>query len=255
MKHLSKTLFTVLLSLIFFACSEDIPNNQVNLVDNSKNINKIIGSLDLVFKKSIENPKLSDEELGKLFIEESERSGLTVVEIKPNDPTAKSSTENSTFSDEYLDFSSQIQNTRNYPTKEEFKNSLFELHNDVLNANISIEEKQILADNISFMTAFVDWMNTLETQTANKYSSSKKSNSESDCDGWWSCWGQCVAGTIGGALTTALEGCGIGAAVGGAASAVPSLGLATPVGIVGGCAIGGALGAIGGGLSGAAESC
>jgi len=259
MKYLSKTVFAIFLSLMFFACSEDTQNDQVNLVDNSVNISKLIGSFDLIVKKSIENPNLNDEELGELFIEESEKSGLTIVEINTNNAFSKSSIENSTFSDEYLAFSNEIQNANNFLTKEEYKQNLNNLNISVINSSISIEEKQILVDNIGFMVAFVDWMDTLETQTANKSSFLAKS----DCDGWWSCWGKCVAGTIGGAITGAVAGCGVGAAVGAAAgaaiAAIPSAGIAAPVGAgvgaVVGCAAGGVAGAIGGGLTGAAASC
>lgn len=258
MKYLLKTVFVIFLSLMFFACSEDTQNDQVNLVDNSENISKLIGSFDLIVKKSIENPKLNDEELGKLFIEESEKSGLTIVEINTNNAFAKSSTENSTFSDTYLAFSNEIQNANNFLTKEEYKDNLNNLNNSVLNSSISIEEKQILVDNIGFMVAFVDWMDTLETQTANKSSFLAKS----DCDGWWSCWGKCAAGTIGGAITGAIAGCGVGGSVGAAAGAaigslaggvgaIPGAG----VGAVVGCAAGGVAGAIGGGLTGAAAAC
>ena len=141
---------------------------------------------------------------------------------------AKTNEETSTFSSEYLNFSSQIQNANSFLTKEDYKTSLTELNSAVLNSSISIEEKQILVDNIGFMTAFVDWMDTLETQNANKSSFIAKS----DCDGWWSCWGKCVAGTIGGAITGAIAGCGVGAGVGAAAgaaiAAIPSAGTAAP---------------------------
>lgn len=258
MKNILKFTFVLFLSLSFFSCSEDTDAEQIDLVDNSENINKIINSFDVVVNKSIQNPSLSSEKLGELFIEESRNRGIRIVEVNTNS-FAKTSEEASTFSSEYLDFSSQIQNASGFLTKEEYKNSLTQLNSDVLNSTISIEEKQILVDNIGFMTAFVDWMDTLESQTASKSSFLAKS----DCDGWWSCWGKCVAGTIGGAITGAVAGCGVGAGVGAAAgaaiAAIPSAGIAAPVGAgvgaVVGCVGGGVVGAIGGGLTGAATFC
>lgn len=262
MKNLLKFTFVLFLSITFFACSEDNEVEEVDLVDNSSNINELINSFDVVLKTSIQNPSLSNETIGGLFIDESRNRGLKIVEINTNSfaktnketSTKETSTEEtSTFSSEYLVFSSQIENANSFLTKEDYKTSLVQLNSDVLNLTISNEEKQILVDNIGFMIAFVDWMSTLvETQTTNK---SFFFSTSSSCSGWWSCWGKCVAGTIGSALTTGLEGCGIGAAVGGAASGIASLGLAAPAGIVGGCVVGGVIGAIGGGLSGAAESC
>jgi len=155
-------------------------------------------------------------------------------------------------------FSNEIQNANNFLTKEEYKDNLNNLNSSVLNSSISIEEKQILVDNIGFMVAFVDWIDSLESSHSNKSSLFAKS----DCDGWWSCWGSCAAGTIGGAITGAIAGCGVGGSVGAAAGAaigsyVAGIG-AVPgggIGAVAGCTAGGLAGAIGGGLTGAAAAC
>lgn len=183
---------------------------------------------------------------------------MTIVEINTSDDAVKSSNENLTFSDEYLVFSNEIQNANNFLTKEEYKDNLNNLNSSVLNSSISIEEKQILVDNIGFMVAFVDWIDSLESSHSNKSSLFAKS----DCDGWWSCWGSCAAGTIGGAITGAIAGCGVGGSVGAAAGAaigsyVAGIG-AVPgggIGAVAGCTAGGLAGAIGGGLTGAAAAC
>lgn len=242
MKNILKFTFVLFLSLNFFSCSEDTDAVQIDLVDNSENINKLINSFDVLVKKSIQNPSLSNEKLGELFIEESRNRGLSIFEVNTNS-FAKTSEETSTFSIEYLAFSSQIQNANSFLTKEEYKTSLTQLNSDVLNSTISIEEKQILVDNIGFMNAFVDWMDTLETQTANKSSFLAKS----DCDGWWSCWGKCAAGTIGGAGAGALAG-----------AVAPAAGCTLVLPVIGTVAcgtVGGIVGGISGGLTGAAASC
>lgn len=56
--------------------------------------------------------------------------------------------------------------------------------------------------------------------------------------GWWDSWGKCAAGVVGGAITG-----GLGGAAG--ASVIPGVGTA----------VGGSIGAIGGGLMGAAAAC
>ncbi|EIM78709.1 hypothetical protein A3SI_01466 [Nitritalea halalkaliphila LW7] len=109
MKNIFKFTLALFLSLNFFSCSEDNDFEQIDLVDNSENINKIINSFDVVVNKSIQNPSLSSEKLGELFIEESRNRGIRIVEINTNS-FAKTSEETLTFSNEYLAFSSQIQN-------------------------------------------------------------------------------------------------------------------------------------------------
>jgi len=258
MKYISKIAFAIILTI--FACSKEQQDDQVSLIDNSENINKLINSFDIVLKEYISNPNLSEDSLGNLFIEESRKNGLRIIEIEQNSDLDKSNDNNTVLSNEYVRYSNTIKKANTFATKEEYKNSLHNLYNDVIGSNISIEEKQSLVDNIGFMLAFVDWMGTLENSVSKANLVSK---AENECDGWWSCWGKCVAGTLGGVLTGALGGCGVGAGVGAAAgaaiAAVPSLGIATAagagVGAVVGCAAGGIVGAIGGGLTGAAASC
>lgn len=265
MKNFSKITFVLFFCIAFFACSEDEQFGQTDLldnsalIDNSENIEKLINSFDFVVKESIANPSLSNEKLGELFIEESKRNGLSIINLNTKSRLAKSNSENFEFTEQYLAFSKEIQSSSNSSTKDEFKSNLINLRSRVFDSYISIEEKQLLIDNISFMTAFVDWMSDLEKNNSFKSDFALKIG----CDGWWSCWGKCVAGTIGGAITGSIVGCGvgggIGAGVGAAIAAIPSLGIAAPVGAgvgaVVGCAAGSAAGAIGGGLTGAATFC
>lgn len=226
---------------------------QEELMDNSENIRKLIGSFDFLLKKSISNPKLSDEDLGSLFIEESKKNGLRIVKIQQNQNN------HPVFSKEYIYLSNSLQKTNNYDTKEEYRNSLTSLQRDVINSKMSIEEKQLLVDTIGFLVEFTDWMEALKDSNLIKFNSINKK----DCDGWWSCWGSCVAATVGGALTGGVAGCAVGGAVGATAGAaiagIPSAGIATPVGAGVGAVVGcvgvGIVGAIGGGLTAASSSC
>lgn len=249
MKHLSKIAFAIILSLIFCACNDNEYSIAPDLVDNSENIGKLISSFDSTFKEYISNPSLSNDELGNLFIDNARKRGLTIIEFNSG-MYSKSDDEDLTLSSEYLNFSNEIRIASNSSTNEGFKSNLDGLKINVLNSVISTDEKQILVDNIKFMIAFVDWMDTIEALNSNKSSLLSKS----DCDGWWSCWGQCVAGIIGEAISGGVAGCGVGAGVGAAVGTiVPGAGTAS--GAVGGCVAGGVVGAIGGGLSGAADHC
>ncbi|QTE21249.1 hypothetical protein [Polaribacter cellanae] len=144
-----------------------------------KTFKKLITSFDVVLKTSIKNPKLTNDKLGELFIEESKNRGLSIVEVNSS-YLAKNNKQNLQYSDEYFEFSSQIQNANGFSTKEEYKTSLAILNTDALNSSIPIEEKQILVDNIDFITAFIDWMNETNIQTVNKSTFLTKS----ECDGW-----------------------------------------------------------------------
>ncbi len=247
MKNLFKIAFTLVLGFMLFNCTnKEQQPEKIDLIDNSANVNKLINAFDLLVDKSLANSNLSDDELGKLFMDEAKKSGLNIVKVEQKNPIrVKSNDSSQKFSNEYLKFSDEIQNAPSYPKKEEFKNSLTKLNADVLNSTISIKEKQILVDNIRFMVAFVDWMEKLE-QSKNVATKGKKS--------WWKRWGKCVAGTLGGAITTGLEGCGIGAGVGGAIGTAAA-GVGVVPGVVGGCVAGGVVGIVGGGLKGASESC
>ncbi len=249
MKHLSKITIALILSLTFFACNEDQLAEQQNLVDNSENISKLIKSFDLTLKKSIENTNLNETELGDIFINESKKQGLKIVDMSLNNHLAKTDEEVS-FSNEFIEYSNTIAQTNSYGTKEEYKNYLMDLNNEVLNSNIAVLEQQILVDSIGIMIAFVDWMGTLD-----EANSEERLLLRSECEGWWDCWGKCVAGTLGGGVTGSVAGCGVGAAVGAAVGTVAAPGPGTAAGAVGGCAAGGILGAIGGALSGAADHC
>lgn len=256
MKYISKIAVAIIISLTFFACNDETENKGINLVDNSENISKLINSIDFVFKKHIENRNLSEENLGKLFIQKAKRNGLRIIEINNDEPLVRSSSEEATFSSEYWAFSDEIKDAKNFLSEEEYKNNLLNLKKNIINSDISQEEKQLLVDNIGFMVAFVDWMGTLESQYTNKLLSVKtrglqpddqKSGDQQKCDGWWSCWGKCVAGTLGGAITG-------GATLGVAGAAIGTVTVPV-IGTISAGAVGAVAGAIGGGLTGAAASC
>ncbi len=231
----------LVLAMGFNSCSVEDDNKleETQLVDNSETIAKLINSFDLVVKESVANPNLSDEELDELFIEESIKNGLNILETNLENTSVKSNSEGLTFSNEYLNFSNEIENAGSFSTKEEFKNNLTDLNTSVLKSDILIAEKQLLIDNIGFMIAFVDWMETLENNQSSKSSFVLRS----DCDGWWTCWGKCTSGVIGGGLTGGLAGCGIGAAAGLVVLSIP------------GCGVGAIIVGIGGALTGAAAVC
>lgn len=253
---LAVMVFTVLLS-----CSENenLPEEIINksmetrskVVDNSENISKIIETLDKTLEYTLKNQHLNDKLIGDYFIEEARKAGIQIIKISNNE-------KDSNFSTEFREFSQQIIESRSYNTKDEFKNSLVSLRDQVMLSKIISSEKQIMIDNIDFMIAFGDWM-----ETANdKYPNIRMINRASDCDGWWECWGACAAAIIGGALTGALTGCAaigsVGAFAGAAiGSIVPALGNAVGAGVgaVAGCGAGGAVGAIAGGLTAASVAC
>jgi hypothetical protein len=248
MKYISKITLALIFSITLLGCNETEQVEELKLVDNTENINKIINTIDLTFKTSVKNKSLNESQLGNIFIEESRKQGLNIVEI--NNSLAKSENNEFKFSNKYIEYSKTILSVETLNEKE-YKSQLANLELDVRSSNISILEKQLLIDNIGFMNAFVDWMGGLN----NLKSKSSNLMLKSGCDGWWSCWGKCVAGTIGGTLTGFVEGCGIGAAIGATVGAIGATPISVGAGALTGCAIGGTIGAVGGGLSGAAESC
>ena len=233
----------------FTSCNQEEVFAEKRLVDNSENINKLIKSFNFALKKSIQDKSLNNDQLGSFFIDESKRQGLKIINTQ--DYSAKKSTKNNEFSEKYKVFSEAINSASNNLSKNEYKTNLVNLKEEILNSNISIEEKQLLVDNTGFLIAFVDWMEDLNQLS----SKSEKLKLKSDCDGWWSCWGKCVAGTIGGALTGGIEGCGIGGAIGAVIGGIAVNPITVATGAIYGCAAGGGVGIIGGGLSGAASSC
>ncbi len=239
MKYISKITFAIILSLTLFACSKDDDKLQdVQLIDNSETIAKLINSFDETIKTVNISKKLSDEEIGYIFFQEIKNQGLPINKI--NNSLKKSS--NNYYdqsSKEYKEFALDFIDASIYSSKEEYQNHLFNLLENVKNSNINISEKQILVDNILLTSAFVDWMDTLTSKNKSNTFAKKKS--------WWNSWGKCVAGILGGAGTGALTFGLAGAAVGTVALPV--------VGTVSAGAVGAIGGAISGGLTGAAASC
>ena len=239
MKYLSKITFAIILSLTFFSCSEDDNKlEETQLIDNSETIEKLINSYDKTIKTVNLSNKLSDEEIGNIFIQEVKNQGLTVSEI--NNTSNKNSNDYDQSSNEYKEFALELIDASSFSSKEEYKNHLSNLLENVNGSDLNISEKQTLVDNILLTNAFVDWMETLNT--------SNKSNTFSKSSGsWWSNWGQCVAGTAGaagtGALTFGLGGAAVGTVV------LPV------VGTVSAGAVGAIGGAIAGGLTGSVASC
>lgn len=253
---------TFLLFFILFNCSSDSEslnevqqnNNLIlrksNIVDNSENIGKVVDALYLTTRTYLNDTDLSDNELGNIFLDECESQRVKIVDINtdPNDLI---------FSQQYYVYSDEISNTDTYFAKEDYVLNLIDIEDSVIKSNISLEEKQLLVDNVRFMIAFVNMLEILENENINGF------QNRGGCGSWWRCWGKCVASTLGGAITGGVTGCGVGAGVGAAAgaaiSAVPSLGVATPVGAgvgaVVGCVAGGIIGSVGGGLAGAASGC
>ncbi|MGJ8683393.1 MAG: hypothetical protein ACSHWW_02135 [Nonlabens sp.] len=243
------------LCLVLNSCSkesESLNSNQNNVAKSSNdNISNILSSLDFAVQAKIENNNLSDEELSTMFINHLQSINGLVVEVDSS-PTNIESME---LSDDYWLAASLIHDVSGYSTSDDYKNALNLLSSDLSNYDLTASELTTTQGNISFMLAFVDYMESLSLQETAIISKS------GDCDGWWSCWGKCAAGTIGGALTGGVAGCaalgGIGAAIGAAVTiwAGPGAAGGAGVGAAAGCIVGGAVGSIGGGLAGAAASC
>lgn len=246
MKKLLKITSVFLLSIMLFSCSKEQQNEQVSLVDNSEKIKNLISSFDATFKQSISNPKLNNNELGDIFINDARNRGLKIIKLEENQNLAKKA--NATFSNEYKNFSIKISQTGNYTKKDDYTNDIANLRKEIILSNIPIEEKQLLIDNINLMTSITDWMSTLKSPYASKSSIACE-------EGWWKCWGQCVAGAFGGAVSGAFGGCitagGLGAFIGLEIGGIPGL----FAGFVGGCLVGEIVGGVTGGLLGAAASC
>lgn len=239
MKYISKIAFAIILSLTFFSCSEDDNKlEETQLIDNSETIAKLINSYDKTIKTVNLSNKLSDEEIGDIFIQEVKNQGLIVAKI--NNTLNKNSNDYDQSSNEYKEFALELIDASSFSSKEEYKNHLSNLLENVKGSNLNISEKQTLVDNILLTNAFVDWMETLNT--TNKSNTFSKSSG-----GWWSSWGKCVAGILGGAGTGALTFGLAGAAVGTVALPI--------IGTVSAGAVGAIGGAIAGGLTGAASSC
>ena len=216
------------------------------LIDNSKNIQKVINSFKYTIEYSIENDELNEDNLAAVFIENIKANGGGVAEFE-NLPKMN-------LSKEYKAYAEVIRNTSMYETKQVYHAALLELEGRVLNSKINNNEKHVLVDSIVYMLEFDDMLGELDSQYNTTYSD--------DCDGWWSCWGQCAAGVIGGAITGGVAGCaGVGAVFGtvgagigvffGGVNAVTG----AAVGAVSGCVVGGLAGAMGGALTGAATFC
>ena len=227
---------TVLVGLILFSCTkEDVETNE-QLIDNSHSISKMIESLDYTLQKSVSNPSLNDNELQEIFLENAKSRGLRIIKNESQD----SRFYKSQLSEEYYFIEDQITTVKQFSSKAAYKDYLIGINDQIITSDIQLTEKQWLTDEINFMIAFLDWMESVQTTNA-------KTEGEGEGGGWWDSWGQCVAGTVGGYLTGGLGGCGIGAGVG--------VAVGGPVGAAVGCAAGGAVGAVGGALTGAATFC
>ena len=226
-------ILTLSLGLILFSCTkEDIETNE-QLIDNSQSIAKMIESLDYTLQKSLTNPNLGNNELQQIFLDDAKSRGLTIINVE----SQESRFYTSQLSADYYSIADQITTVKQFSSKAAYKDYLIGINDQIKTSNLLLTEKQWLMDEINFMIAFVDWMESVNIFNA---------KTEGEDGGWWDSWGQCVAGTVGGYFTGAVAGCGVGAAVGSPGG---------PLGIGIGCAAGGATGAVGGALTGAATFC
>ncbi len=249
MKKIQKNIVVAILSLIIFSCTNEEEQIDNQLVDNTENISKIINSFDRVLKFSIIKENKNKEELSKLFIEESRNQGVPIISYKYQ----KSQNSIINFSEEYLQFSNRI-NEIDADSKEKYQLKLSQTLEKVKESNLVLSEKQILVDNIMFLKAFSNWMETIDSLSLEQGVFLAKGVSKCE-DGWWACWGKKVANVIGEGLSGAIKGCGIiggvgatiGAGVGSLAGGIGALPGAA-VGAVTGCSAGGVIGFIAGAL-------
>jgi len=225
-------LMTVMLGVLCASCSKDDSviefDESSNLTLNRTSENEvqvdqeriaiIIENFDRTLNLTLENEgNLSEEEIGGVFFE-----GLSSLGVELYYDLDE-------YSDAYTNFSDLMANLPLEATSsEEFRDQFSRLLYDVqVNDQISLEEKQILVNQIGVSIAFVDWMESL-VEDGGRLSDSQRALFGR---GWWKKWGKCVAGTLGSALTGGLAGSAI----------VPVIGT-----IIGG---------IGAGLTGAATFC
>jgi len=235
MKKIIKITLVLVLNLILLGCSKDDSQvNNLQLIDNSSKITKLINGFDETIKSIDYSSITNNDKIGAILIENFKKQGLS-IELYSN----KSNTELSTI---YKDFESKLNTALSYTTKEKYLNHLNVLLEDVKNSDLIILEKQLLVDKILLTKDFVNWMEILDNSKSNKINLSNKTES-----GWWSSWGKCAASILGGAITGGVSLGIAGAAVG--TVTVPIIGTVA-LGVVG--AIGGV---IGGGLTGAAAGC
>src|SRR5690606_10464741 len=249
---------TAILASGLWACSnDDVSTNQINnekqvsskLNFISDEIYEIVDVLSITIDQKVNNPDLSDNELGEMFLREVKIRGVKVQDVED--------LKSIHISEEFIIYANKIKYT-NFDNYKDYIDYLYTLNNEIeSNDLLTSEEKNILEIQIYFSSSFMEMLDIKSNQiTLNE---KKSIITYGNGRGWWDSWGECAAGVVGGYLTGGTAGCvgvgGLGAVVGGAAGmgigSVPG----SVVGGVGGCIVGGVAGAIGGALTGAATFC
>jgi len=164
MKNIKKItlgiLGTAVLASGLWACSDDnesskqISNEkQVNskLNSASKEIYDIVDVFSITIDKKINNPELSDNELGEIFLNEVKERGVKVQDV--------SDLKNINLSEEFANYSNKIKHS-DFDNYNNYIDYLYNLNKEIDNNDfLTSEEKNILGTQVSFSLSFLDMLN------------------------------------------------------------------------------------------------
>ena len=152
-------LAVLLLSSNFWSCNGDETLSMIDSVKkneevkvlkpNKAKISRLIAWFDELMKKeSIAGSVHPNNNIDK----------LPSLPIGGEDSKTKNSLNQiNSYSSTFQSFSSEIMEMRSFSSKESYKKHLTDLDYKIGNSGISIEEKQLLIDDIFFMKTYVDW--------------------------------------------------------------------------------------------------
>ncbi|ESU18933.1 hypothetical protein FCR2A7T_23390 [Flavobacterium cauense R2A-7] len=237
-KIILSALIAITLSGIY-SCSNDSDSKEAttnvssNRIDdikpNKEYISKIILSIaeTAEFIKQNEGRQFSQEDIN-IYVKERLQVNGAPVSYEPIRPA--------NCSERFYTEAALIANASVFEDEFKYFDFLNKKENEIINSDLSLEEKQVLVEEIEFQRQLVNAISALDT----KYNGTV-------AKGWWKGWGKCVSSILGGAVTGATTLGLAGAAVGTVALPV--------VGTVSAGAVGAIGGGIGGALTGAAAGC